>query len=173
MKPVEENSTEKCCRKVTNQIFKNSYICEKKATHTNGTHFFCRKHSKMGRFVIRLGDVGEIVARFDTENEIKSTYPMYDSDIFEMQKISPSHRKRIFPDTKSTKLFDDYAIEIYVGNILKCDYTTYLIIEENGEFIAVHEPSCGSEREGMQECKRDNLEMLLKLDRTFEVEIKS
>lgn len=50
------------------------WICGKPAVYgtNNGLYFFCRHHSLMQRYVIRKGEIGEIVARFDTEEEIKA-----------------------------------------------------------------------------------------------------
>lgn len=95
----EAQTTERCCKKVT-QTYTNfpteTYICDKPATHTNGTHFFCRKHSKMGRFVIRVGDVGEILHRFDDEKMLRSEFDKLESkDGLVMQKITSSHRRTI------------------------------------------------------------------------------
>lgn len=95
MKPVE--TKERCCKKVTITDFGikwDSYICNKPATHTNGSNFFCRKHSKTGRFVIRNGDVGEILARFDTEQELRENIINYHD--MRMQKITSSHRKDLY-----------------------------------------------------------------------------
>lgn len=94
MKPIE--TTETCCKKITINDFgiKRSWICNKPATHTNGTHFFCRKHSKMGRYVIRNGDVGEILARFDTEQEMRDNIKNFPG--MRMQRITSSHRKDIY-----------------------------------------------------------------------------
>lgn len=93
----EITTEEKCCKKVTPQQYGfnvGSYKCGKPATHTNGTHFFCRKHSKMGRFVIRDGDVGEIKARFDTEKELRENIINYPG--MRMQKVTSSHRKDLY-----------------------------------------------------------------------------
>lgn len=93
----EITTEEKCCKKVTPQQYGfnvGSYICNKPATYTNGTHFFCRKHSKMGRFVIRNGDVGEIIERFDTEQLMRDAIVKYPG--MRMQKVTSSHRKDIY-----------------------------------------------------------------------------
>lgn len=95
MKPIFTD--EKCCKKVTPTQFGfniGSYTCNKPASYTNGTHFFCRKHSKMGRFVIRIGDTGEILARFDTEKEMREQIINYPK--MRMQKITSSSRKDIY-----------------------------------------------------------------------------
>jgi hypothetical protein len=94
MKPIETNET--CCKKITiKDWFKHwSYICGKPATHTNSSYFYCRKHSKMGRYVIRNGDVGEILFRCDTEEELRKEIINHPG--MRMQKISSSHRKDIY-----------------------------------------------------------------------------
>jgi hypothetical protein len=60
----------------------------------NGTHFYCRQHSKIGRFVIRNGNVGEILARFNTEEQVRAAFP----DCMRMQKIT-LHTEKIFKKT--------------------------------------------------------------------------
>jgi hypothetical protein len=94
MTQVETNET--CCKKIVVKewLYKESWICGKPATHTNGSHFFCRHHSKTGRFVIRNGDVGEILARFDTEQEMRDNIHLYPG--MRMQKVTKSHRRDIF-----------------------------------------------------------------------------
>ena len=68
--------------------------CIKPATHFNGSHYFCRKHSGTGRFVARLGDVGEILARFDTEQELRDNMHLYPGA--RMQKVTSSHRRDLY-----------------------------------------------------------------------------
>lgn len=97
MKQIETDET--CCKKVERQNgyggIEQTYICGKPATYTNGTHFFCKKHSKMGRFVIREGDVGKILERFDTEQEMRDEFKEYVGANKRMQKLTSSHRKDI------------------------------------------------------------------------------
>lgn len=98
MKQIEFNSNERCCKKVQHSDhFGKTYksVCGKKATHTNGQHFFCRHHSRTGRFVFRVGDVGEIVARFDIEEELHNNAHLFEG--MRMQKISKSSRRDIYP----------------------------------------------------------------------------
>ena len=90
-----------CCKKVKKQDgyggTESVYICNKPATYTNGSHFFCRKHSKMGRFIIRVGDVGEILNRFDTEEELRKNFIDYKNiPNVRMQKVTSSQRKDIY-----------------------------------------------------------------------------
>jgi hypothetical protein len=68
--------------------------CQKIATHSNGAHSFCRKHAKIGRFVARIGDIGEILARFDTEQQLRNNIHLFPK--CRMQKITSSHRKDIY-----------------------------------------------------------------------------
>lgn len=68
------------------------WTCGKPAVYAtkNGLYYFCRHHSLMGRFVVRNGDVGEILARFDTEEELRNNIHLFPG--MEMQKLSKSHR---------------------------------------------------------------------------------
>lgn len=98
MKPIESTINETCCYNAqhsnnTGKTYKA--ICGKPATHTNGQHFFCRHHSRSGRFVIRIGDTGEILARFDTEKEVRENHHLYPNS--RMQKVSKSSRRDIYP----------------------------------------------------------------------------
>ncbi len=65
---------------------------------------------------------------------------------------------------KNIRQFTGFLIEekeIYVGYILQDEYRNYLVDFRNGSFVVVHEPSCGTEREG--DCKTDYLFDFLKL----------
>lgn len=91
------NIDKTCCKKVIvkDWFSKRSWICKKPASYTNNnTHFYCRKHSKMGRYVIRNGDIGEILFRCDTEEELRKEFINHPG--MRMQKISPGHRKDIY-----------------------------------------------------------------------------
>jgi len=96
MQEIETN--EICCKKVKHSAREMGIIgyskCTNKATYTNGTHFFCTHHSKMQRFVIRDGNVGKILARFDTEQEMKDNIHLYPG--MNMQKLSKSRRRDIY-----------------------------------------------------------------------------
>jgi hypothetical protein len=70
------------------------YTCGKPATYTNGTHYFCTHHSRMQRYIIRDGDVGKILARFDTEEELRANIDNYPGMV--MQKLTHSHRRTIY-----------------------------------------------------------------------------
>ena len=74
-------------------IVSKSY-CQKIATHTNGTHNFCRKHARVGRFVARIGDVGKILARYDTEQELRDNIHLFPGA--RMQKVTSSHRRDLY-----------------------------------------------------------------------------
>lgn len=95
MHKVETN--EICCKKLKHSARSRGIVgyskCTNKATYTNGSHFFCAKHSKMQRYVIREGDVGKILARFDTEEELRQNIHLYPN--MRMQKLSSS-RKDIY-----------------------------------------------------------------------------
>lgn len=97
MKPIDSTINEVCCKKMKHSVWwGKSYTskCTKKATYTNGTHFFCKHHSGMGRYVFRVGDVGEILARYDTEQELHDNAHLYPDA--RMQKITKSHKKDIY-----------------------------------------------------------------------------
>jgi hypothetical protein len=68
-------------------------ICGKPAVWKEGEAYYCQYHSKKGRFVVRDGDVGEIKARFDTEQELRANISNYPG--MRMQHISKSHRRDI------------------------------------------------------------------------------
>lgn len=68
--------------------------CVKPVTHFNGSHYFCKHHSRTGRFVVRDGDVGKILARFDTEKELRDNISKYPG--MRMQKITKSRRRDIY-----------------------------------------------------------------------------
>jgi hypothetical protein len=76
MRMIDREKT--CCRKVNQSEGRYVYNvkCAAKAPYTNnGTHFYCRQHSN--RFVIRNGNVGEILARFNTEEQVRAAFPDY------------------------------------------------------------------------------------------------
>ena len=78
--------------------YKEKFICQKEAvTIKNGKHL-CNYHAKLGRFVIREGDVGKIIFRCDTEEQLRNEFnkDIYLNKGLRMQKISRSHRRDIF-----------------------------------------------------------------------------
>jgi len=68
--------------------------CKAFASYTNGTHHFCTHHSQMQRYIVRDGDVGKIIARFDTEQELRDNINKYPG--MRMQKLTRSHRVNIY-----------------------------------------------------------------------------
>lgn len=68
-------------------------VCGKPATYVQGSKYLCCQHSGRGRFVLRNGDVGEILARYDTEQELQNNAHLYPDAV--LQKITNSHRKTI------------------------------------------------------------------------------
>lgn len=75
--------------------YKEKFTCNKEAVHIiNGKHY-CQYHSKLGRYVIREGDIGEIVFRCDTEQQLRTEFTKY-SHPYRMQKISRSYRRDIY-----------------------------------------------------------------------------
>ena len=95
MKKIE-NSGQTCCKKIVDKQYKaffghtESWVCGKPATYTNGQHFFCRHHSKMGRYVIREGEKGNILSRFDTEEEVRAEFSKIDNKGLQIQRITKS-----------------------------------------------------------------------------------
>jgi hypothetical protein len=96
MIPFDNTSNTTCCKRIQikDWLNRHTYVCKKPATHTNGSHYFCRQHSGVGRYVARIGDVGDIVARFDTEQELRDNIHLYPN--CKMQKLSTSHRRDIY-----------------------------------------------------------------------------
>jgi hypothetical protein len=100
---IEKYHTHTCCKKVVN---KNSdgigsvekWTCGKPAVYENtigkDTYYYCRHHSKMGRYIARVGDKGEIKARFDTESELRANINLFPD--CRMQKVGRHCRKDIF-----------------------------------------------------------------------------
>ena len=97
MKEIGNSIEEKCCYNAQHSSnYGKTYkaVCGKPATHTNGKQFFCRHHSRTGRYVIRIGDTGEILVRFDTEEELRESCHLYTNS--RMQKVSKSSRRDIY-----------------------------------------------------------------------------
>jgi hypothetical protein len=92
MRMIDREKT--CCRKVnqSERYVYNVKVCGKAAPYTNNS-LYCRQHSKIGRFVIRNGNVGEILARFNTEEQVRAAFPDYPG--MRMQKIT-LHTEKIF-----------------------------------------------------------------------------
>ena len=98
MKEIKNDSGIICCKSINHTMADVGIIgtskCNKPATHFNGSHYFCKRHSKTGRFVIRNGEVGEILARFNTEKELRANISDYPGMM--MLKLTHSHRKIIY-----------------------------------------------------------------------------
>ena len=78
--------------------YKEKFVCDKEAVHTiNGKHY-CQRHSKLGRYIIREGDIGEIVFRCDTEEQLRTEFSSdkYSKPQYRMQKLTRSHRRDIY-----------------------------------------------------------------------------
>lgn len=86
-----------CNFKITYSDGFNTYTkeCQKPALWSinNGQQYLCSHHSGKGRFVFRDGDVGEIVARFDTEEELRQHKKKYHG--YTAQHIGTSKRRTI------------------------------------------------------------------------------
>lgn len=95
IKAVE--TTERCCKKIKHSMRDvgviATSICNKPATHFNGSNYFCAHHARVQRYVVRDGDVGEILARFDTEQELRDNISRFPGML--MQKVTKSHRNNI------------------------------------------------------------------------------
>lgn len=96
---IFDNTENILCNKIMKHSMRDVGViskskCTKPATHFNGSHHFCKKHSRTGRFVARLGNVGKILARFDTEQELRSSIHLYPEAC--MQKITKSHRRDLY-----------------------------------------------------------------------------
>lgn len=98
MKHIEDNNEHTCCKRVKHSMRNmgviGTSICGKKATYQEGTYYFCKHHSKTGRYVVRDGDIGKILARFDTEKELRANIHLYSG--MRMQKLTKSHRRDIY-----------------------------------------------------------------------------
>jgi hypothetical protein len=68
--------------------------CTSKATYEINGIPMCRHHARKGRYVVRDGDVGEIKARFDTEQELRDNIHLYPG--MRMQMVTRSHRRDIY-----------------------------------------------------------------------------
>jgi len=92
-----------CCKKIQHSFpgigKTHTSICGKNAEYQKSGYWFCRHHAKVKRFVLRDGNVGEILARYDTENELKDNAHLFPDAV--LQKITKSARKDIFRLTKS------------------------------------------------------------------------
>jgi len=53
------------------------YKCGKPATTKVNGQNLCNHHARLGRFVFRVGEVGDIVARFNTEAELRANKDKY------------------------------------------------------------------------------------------------
>lgn len=98
MKPIIGEHNHVCCKRKQHSSKDwgktETSTCGKAATHQRGNQFFCRHHSKTGRFVVRDGDVGEILARFDTEKELRENISKFPG--MRMQKVSKTSRRDIY-----------------------------------------------------------------------------
>jgi hypothetical protein len=76
-------------------IYKEHFTCNEEAVHFIRGKHYCQRHSRLGRYVIREGDVGKIVFRCDTEQQLRTEFIKY-SYPYRMQKLTRSHRRDIF-----------------------------------------------------------------------------
>lgn len=108
MTPItEQNHNHTCCKRITDKSLKwvgyiESWTCGKPAVYTNGSHYFCRKHSKLQRYVIREGEVGSILFRYDTEDEGRAAFLKLATPGLSLQKISPGKRRTIMNKIQKT-----------------------------------------------------------------------
>lgn len=78
--------------------YKELFECNKDSTiEINGKHL-CNHHAHIGRYVIREGDVGTIVFRCDTEQQLRDEFSLdkYPKPKYRMQKVTKSHRRDIY-----------------------------------------------------------------------------
>lgn len=68
--------------------------CSSNATHVINGVPMCRHHSRKGRYVVRDGDIGNIQARFDTEQALRDNIHLYPG--MRMQKLTRSRRRDIY-----------------------------------------------------------------------------
>ncbi len=69
--------------------------CTKQAQFTDGKNVhLCRDHARKGRFVARIGDAGEILTRFNTEQELRDNIHLFPE--CRMQKLTSSRRRDIY-----------------------------------------------------------------------------
>lgn len=80
------------CTKTCKNEF-DKWVCGKPAIYQEGKEYYCRHHSRMGRYVIRDGDTGPILARFDTEQQLREAIVNHPG--MRMQKLSKSSRRDI------------------------------------------------------------------------------
>lgn len=98
MIPVEAGHS--CQRQIT---LSNKYIgkigtveCGKPATYKSleNSKYYCYKHSLKGRFIFRKGEGGEIVARFDTIEELTANKSVYSG--YTAQHIGQRKRTNLY-----------------------------------------------------------------------------
>lgn len=75
-------------------LFVKTFKCNKPSVHIDKHgRYLCRHHAKLGRFVVRNGDVGEILARFDSEKELRENIHQFPGMI--MQMVTKSKRRTL------------------------------------------------------------------------------
>ena len=78
--------------------YRELFECNREAIVFKDGKHLCRKHAKLGRFIIRNGDVGAILFRCDNEADLRQEFAKdkYRVETYRMQKITSSHRKTIY-----------------------------------------------------------------------------
>lgn len=99
MEKILNDGSKKCCKRV-NLTAKyigvySSVICGKNASYKDGNNFYCTNHSCMERYVIRVGETGKILARFDTENQLRKAFAESDLKGIRGQRLTKSKRRDI------------------------------------------------------------------------------
>lgn len=89
-----------CCKKIVDKTYswighKESWICGKLAVYEEGKQKFCRHHSQMGRYVIRQGETGPILERYDTEDQARNAFKLLDMTGIQIQRITGSKRRSL------------------------------------------------------------------------------
>ena len=106
---TEINHSHKCCYRIIQKgwHFIEKWDCNKDAIYTNNGKFYCKRHSKMQRFVFREMlypdgkergyTEGKILVRFDTIEELNSNKHLYPNTL--AQKVTRSHRRDLYINT--------------------------------------------------------------------------
>lgn len=77
--------------------YRELFECNKQAiVFIDGKHL-CRHHARLGRYIIRIGDVGEILFRCNTKEELIKEYNSgkYTKSIHRMQYKTKSKRRTL------------------------------------------------------------------------------
>lgn len=87
-----------CCKKIVDKTYSSmgyteSWVCGKPAIYKHGSSHFCRHHSGIQRYVIRIGDTGSILSRYDTEDQARAAFKALDMTGIRIQRLTGSKRR--------------------------------------------------------------------------------